>query len=99
MTLPLGEWLDNLVYAYAVLSNVQSMTRRRMGLRDQIGRHARRVYGDRPAAPMISSKLGIFASLNHRWRSTPRLSADDAFIEYTLLSATLRRLVGALDGP
>jgi len=41
-----GEWLDNLVFAYAVLAEARLMTDRLMALRDRIGREARRLYGD-----------------------------------------------------
>jgi adenosine deaminase len=81
VTLPLGEWLDNLVYAYAVLSSVQSMTHRMMGLRDQIGRHARRVYGDLPAAPDDLVRAWRLRRLDPLLALDPTLNADDALTE------------------
>lgn len=46
-----GEWLDDLVFAYVTLGEARVMTDRLMRLRDHIGRHARRLYGDDPVGP------------------------------------------------
>jgi hypothetical protein len=51
IVLPRGEWLDDLVFAYAMLSEAGVMPERLIGLRDRIGREARMLYQDNQMGP------------------------------------------------
>lgn len=83
VVLPIGEWLDNLLYAYAALSGARSMADRMMDLRDQIGRHARRIYGHIPVGPDDLVQAWRLRHLDPSLALDPTRSEADAMTEDT----------------
>jgi len=83
--LPIREWLDNLVFAYVILSQAQAMPERMMDLRDKIGRFARQIYDGQTLGQAIGpDDLAQAWSLRHPdplLALDPTRSEDDVFTE------------------
>jgi hypothetical protein len=81
--LPVGEWLDNLVFAYAILSHAQAMPESMMDLRDKIERFARKIYYDQSVRPDDLVQAWHLRHLDPLLALDPTRSADDAITEDT----------------
>ncbi len=91
VVLPKGEWLDNLIFAYDVLSRDATQAAAVLQLRDSIGRLAREIYGDPPTGPDDLARAWRLRHLDPLLACDPAQSAEaavtaDSKLEWQLIT-------------